>query len=122
MSTLAKANPNCGGETNYRKYSYKGITMDCSWEVKLAEFLDSKNVEWVRSRKLMFWWTDENGDKRRYYPDFYLPKYNIYLDPKNKFLIEKDRFKINQVIKENGIVLVWGLLDDVLEKLKGVVV
>ena len=118
MSQKAKANPNCGGETNYKKYQYKGIWMDCSWEVKLAEFLDSQNIEWIRSRKIMFFWTDKDGSKRRYYPDFYLPKYNLYLDPKNKFLIGKDTYKINQVIRENGIELIWGLLDDVLIKLK----
>ena len=58
-------------------------------------------------------WTDKDGNKRRYYPDFYLPDYNVYLDPKNRYLIKVDEYKINRVIKENGIKLCWGLLEDV---------
>lgn len=84
-------------------------------------FLDAQNIEWVRSKSIILWWTDESGGKRRYHPDFYLPEYDLYLDPKNKFLIEKDRFKMNQVIKENKITLIWGLLDNVLCELKEII-
>lgn len=117
-SINSKAHPNCGGETNYKKFVYDGITMDSSWEVEIAKWMDENNVAWVRSRKLMFLWTDEKGDRRRYYPDFYLPKYNIYLDPKNKFLIEKDRFKIETAQKENNIKIIWGHKDLILNYLK----
>lgn len=117
-SRLSRDNPNCGGETNYRKYRYKDITFDSSWEVDIAKFLDEKNVKWERSRKICFHWTDDSGDKRRYYPDFYLPEFNIYLDPKNKFLLIKDFDKLERVKVENGINLVYGLKDDVLNEVK----
>ncbi len=113
-SAQATANPNCGGETNYRKNYYKGIWMDSTWEVKIAEYLDMNEIEWVRSRKIMFYWTDVNDKKRRYYPDFYLPKFNAYLDPKNKFLLVKDKFKLEQVVKENNINLVYGSLEKIM--------
>jgi hypothetical protein len=118
LSTQSRDNPNCGGETNYKKYIYKDVYMDSSWEVNLAKFLDLNNIVWERSRKIVFLWTDRNNKKRRYYPDFYLPKYNLYLDPKNKFLLEKDEFKINQVIKENNIDLICESLDNIIIKLK----
>lgn len=92
--------------------------MDSSWEVEVAKFLDEKNIKWERSRKMMFWWTDEKGSKRRYYPDFFLPEYNVYLDPKNKFLLIKDDFKLHQVIKENNISLIYGLKDHILEEIQ----
>ena len=65
----------------------------------------------------MFWWTDDKGNKRRYYPDFYLPEYKTYVDPKNKYLVQMDKYKITQVIKENGIRLIWGQLDYVKKEL-----
>lgn len=118
LSAQSRKNPNCGGETNYKKYIYKNIYMDSSWEVKLAEFLDLNNIIWERSKKLVFLWTDIDNKKRRYHPDFYLPEYNLYLDPKNKFLMKKDQFKIKQVIKENNINLIFGSLDDVIRQLQ----
>jgi len=121
LSKQTRENVNCGGETNYKKYEYKNISMDSSWEVELAKFLDSKSIEWKRSKKMMFFWTDLKNEKRRYYPDFYLPQYDLYLDPKNKFLIPRDRYKINKVIEENNIKIIWGLLEDILKELNKII-
>lgn len=88
--------------------------MDSKWEIELAKWMDANSIVWERDKKKhKFIWTDKDGNKRRYYPDFYLPSYNVYLDPKNKYLIEVDDYKINQVIRENKICLVWGLLENV---------
>lgn len=38
---------------------------------------------------IVYW--DDDGKQRRYVPDFYLPKYDLYLDPKNDYLIKKIR-------------------------------
>lgn len=119
LSLKSKANSNCGGETGYKKYRYKEIYMDSTWELDIAKWMDERQIEWKRSRKIMFWWTDKNGNRRRYYPDFYLPKYDLYLDPKNKYLLKQDEYKLNQVIKENNINLVYGHKDLILEKLMG---
>jgi hypothetical protein len=118
MSNNSTANPNCGGQTNYKKFQYKGIWMDSSWEVNIAKWMDEHNIQWKRDKKINFTWTDIEGRKRRYYPDFYLEQYNIYLDPKNKYLIEKDTFKINQVQKENNIKVIFGLQENIIEYLK----
>lgn len=117
-SRQSSANPNCGGETNYRRYRYKGILMDSQWEVDIATWLDERQIEWQRDRKMTFRWIDETGKSRRYHPDFYLPAFDIYLDPKNKYLIEKDRFKIESVMKTHGIKIIWGLRDDVINHLQ----
>ena len=37
----------------------------------------------------------------------------MYLDPKNKYLITVDKYKMEQVVKENRISLIWGLLENV---------
>lgn len=88
--------------------------MDSKWEVELAKWMDAEGIRWGRDRKRhMFWWTDDNGDKRRYYPDFYLPKFDVYLDPKNKYKMKQDRIKMERVVEENGIILFWGLFENV---------
>ena len=109
-----RENPNCGGELGYKRFYYKNILMDSSWEVEIAKWMDEKDIVWDRSRKRhMFWWTDECGNRRRYYPDFYLPKLNVYLDPKNKHKLMHDLPKLKCVIRENKINLLYGEINDI---------
>jgi len=117
LSRLATLNPNCGGETNYRKFQYKGIWMDSSWEVDLAKWLDVKKIKWKRSRKLILYWTDDKDNKRRYYPDFYLPELDLYLDPKNEYKLEQDKEKLKRVIKENDIKILIGNVSEIQNKI-----
>lgn len=51
---------------------------DSSWEVILAEDLTRNNILWFRPKRFIL----SNG--RGYTPDFYIPAYNIYIDPKAK--------------------------------------
>lgn len=123
LSKKSIENPNCGGETGYKHYQYKNIWMDSKWEIEIAKLLDCKNIKWERDRKKhMFWWTDKSGIKRRYYPDFYLPDYKLYLDPKNKYKAQLDLEKITNVIKENGIKLLWGDLNEIKKDVDSLVV
>lgn len=122
MSKKARENPNCGGETNYKKFKYNDIWMDSSWEVNIAKWMDEHSIKWRRDKKMNFLWTDLDGKQRRYYPDFFLEEHNVYLDPKNKFLIEKDTFKITQVQKENDIKVIFGLESNVIEFLESLLV
>lgn len=71
---------------------YKGILLDSSWELELAKRLDELGIEWYRPDPLQ--WIDENGIKHNYFPDFYLPKYDKYLDPKNKHAIKVQENKL----------------------------
>jgi len=41
--------------------------------------------------------------RRKYYPDFYLSEYDVYLDPKNDWLIQTDSEKIRRCCKQNNI-------------------
>ncbi|CAB5226293.1 hypothetical protein UFOVP760_72 [uncultured Caudovirales phage] len=93
----ATVNPNCGGETNYKRYTYKGIIFDSSWEVKIAKHLDKKQIKWERSRKHVLYWVDSNKIERRYYPDFFLTEHNIYIDPKNSYKQEIDKEKLDYI-------------------------
>ncbi len=48
-------------------------------ELKVANELDKNNIDWVRPEPL------ELSDGRKYEPDFYIPCYDIYLDPKTRW-------------------------------------
>lgn len=82
--------------------------MDSTWEVILAQWMDLENIKWIRSRNIFFYWTDDDGLRRKYFPDFYLPDLDIYVDTKNTYLVKKDRKKILRVKKENHIQIYAG--------------
>lgn len=89
-----------------------GVKLDSRYELEVAKSLDENSIEWTRPNYLI--WQDDSGRKHRYYPDFYLPKYNVYLDPKNDFLINcatkrfciTDVEKISKVSEQNNVKIV----------------
>jgi len=99
----------CNRLQKHSKYSknieYKpGVILESSYEVKLAEILDDLNILWVKVRKGFKWF---DGIKtRRYIPDFYLPDYDIFLDPKNDYLIKRDEKKIKSAMELNDIKVI----------------
>lgn len=91
--------------------NYKRINFMSSYEVELAKNLDIHNIKWILPKRFKYYVNNDIKDKYHYYtPDFYLPDYNIYLDPKNDFLINNinpklgynDIDKINWVIQQNN--------------------
>lgn len=76
------------GGFNMRKaaITYNGIKLDSSYELEVAKSLDASNIKWQRCGR--FEYQHKDGSVHYYTPDFYLPEYNIYLDPKNDYLIE----------------------------------
>lgn len=105
----SRSNPNCGGQKHTHRskiINIKGevFAAESSYEVRLADILNRLEVHWVRPK--FFWYEDETGSTRRYYPDFYLPDYDIYLDPKNDYLIKTDIDKINRTAEQNNIFIV----------------
>ena len=69
------------------------------------------NIKWIRPKGMFY--IDEKGLKRRYYPDFLLTDYDIYLDPKNDYLIPRDTFKINSAMKTNNCKIVIVSYDNI---------
>lgn len=84
---------------------YKGILLDSSWELELAKRLDELNIIWVRPEPLP--WQDEEGITHNYFPDFYLPDHDLYLDPKNKHAInvQEKKLKILLTTYDNIVIL-----------------
>ena len=72
---------------------YNGILLDSSWELALAQRLDELNVKWERPNPIK--WVDTKNVTHNYFPDFYLPEYDLYLDPKNPIAFESQKEKIS---------------------------
>ena len=70
------------------------------------------NIRWVQPKRLSYIAND--GKQHHYTADFYLPDYDVYLDPKNDFLIENinpqfgytDVEKINWVMQQNNVRII----------------
>jgi hypothetical protein len=98
----------------YNKWDDKIVLLESSWELSLAEWLDSNNIPWSRPSYIK--WKDENiGKTRLYYPDFYLKEINLYLDPKNPTAMKKDQYKMSQV--EKLIPIIYGNLEKSKQRL-----
>jgi hypothetical protein len=103
LSNIAKQRNFGGYRPHPNKGSrYKKIWFDSQWEIITAKSLDENGIQWERPR-IGFIWSDQGN---KYYPDFYLPEYNVYLDPKNDYLIKKDKIKIDQAQLRNGIKVI----------------
>lgn len=78
---------------------YKGILLDSSWELELAKRLDSINIKWIRPDPII--WVDEGGNSHHYFPDFYLPQFNLYLDPKNPQAAKVQKKKLDLLLTQH---------------------
>ena len=100
----AKAIERGFGGKNYRKtFEYNGIFLESSYELRVAKELDKNNIKWIRPKRLK--WIDDSGKQRHYTPDFYLNDFNIYLDPKNDYLIKIDSVKVNLCSIQNNVTI-----------------
>lgn len=87
---------------------YNNTKFDSMYEVEVAKSLDANGIAWEKPKSFPYVFNDK---EHTYTPDFYLPEYDIYLDPKNDFLIESvnpgtgynDVDKIRTVEKQNNI-------------------
>lgn len=103
---------NFGGTNRRKTFDYDGITLESSYELLVAQELDKNNIRWNRPQR--FYYVDPYGNKHHYTPDFYLPEYDVYLDPKNDYLINytnpftgyKDVDKIKWVSEQCNIKVI----------------
>jgi hypothetical protein len=94
----------------YTKKNGEIVLMDSSWEIALAKRLDELNIEWQRPTPLP--WIDSTGKQRNYFSDFYLPEYDIFLDPKNSAAYANQIEKIEYVLKHYPNVSILRTLEE----------
>lgn len=79
--------------SQYEKLDGQTVLLDSSWEVALAERLDFLKIEWERPKDPIIW-IDQQGRNRNYFADFFLPKFNLFLDPKNPCAVLNQKEKV----------------------------
>lgn len=89
----------------------KNVVLQSSWEVKIAEWLDTNNINWTRPAVRVKWYDPILQKYRTYLPDFYLPLYDFYLDVKNPIKMEEDKDKLK--ILMSVMPLFVGNIDEV---------
>lgn len=90
---------------------YKGVLLDSSWELAMAERLDELNIMWIRPDPVE--WVDQCGKTRNYFPDFYLPEHDIYLDPKNPQAYRSQKHKIECLKKQLTNLIIIGTIQEI---------
>lgn len=85
---LKKYCPTAGGRTKI--YEHNGMFLHGTWEVTVAEKLDELNIEWTN--KIVGFSYEFQEKTHRYYPDFYLPKLDMYIEVKG-YEVERDAAK-----------------------------
>lgn len=93
MREVAKENPDTYSQKNISRGKkviiYDGIQFDNSWELDFYKWCHSNNISCLRN-KLGFPY--EFDGKRTYYPDFFLPEFDVYVEVKG-YETDKDLAK-----------------------------
>lgn len=101
----------CEQNLKHRSYLYNGKLFSSSYEIKYALYCEEHNIEYILHPdpiRYMF-----NNEYHLYFPDFYIPSENKYVDPKNSYLINhpqkhlgiSDSEKIKLVSEQNSIII-----------------
>ena len=117
----------------HKNFIYKDVNFQSSYELQVAQDLDLHNIKWESAKRLPY--IDCNGLNHYYTADLYLPEYDIYLDPKNDFLIEninpyfgyKDKDKIQWVMTQNNVKIIildkdhltWETIEPLIQNMYG---
>jgi hypothetical protein len=110
MSEITKArhaagwNPVCGRAKKYEYISLIAghVSLDGTWELMVAKYLDSIGVTWKRNKN-KFVYIHLNGKDSTYTPDFYVKEWDSYIEVKG-YETELDRCKWKQFPHK---LLVW---------------
>lgn len=76
-----------------KNVEYNGVKFKGRWEVIVAKWLDQNRIKWLHEYKSFSY--EWNGI-RKYYPDFYLPDFDLFLEVKG-YETERDLAKWNSV-------------------------
>jgi hypothetical protein len=116
MKTAVKKHPDSYTKNNVvgrvKNIDYNGVKLKGKWELIVAKWLDKNKIKWEHETKSFEY--EWNG-KRNYYPDFYLPDFDFFIEVKG-YVTDRDLskwknitnlkvFKLNEInkIKNNTL-------------------
>lgn len=97
MSAVVENNPDSYTKNNVcgrvKIIDYNGTKLKGTWEVRVAKWLDSISIRWEsEANPSKYYW---EGKTRKYFPDFYLIDYDVYIEVKG-YRTERDLCKWDQ--------------------------
>lgn len=80
---------------------YEGYVLNGKWELIVAKWLSGCKISWTNKiqQEIYYEW---QGKQHRYFPDFYLPEKNLYIEVKG---YERDRDRAKWKVVPNLLVL-----------------
>lgn len=92
-----------GGKSKW--YLVEGQKVQGTFELSLANWLIDNNIKFISHNMKGIKYKDKDNKMRYYYPDFYLPDFDIYLEPHAKyFWDEKFEWKMKEIEKQVDII------------------
>lgn len=85
---------------------YNGNLYDSSWEVEFAKRLESLGIDFERPKELLKYTLE--GIEHNYFPDFWIPSIQKFVEVKNLYLFENDP-KVKELRKRNDIIWLTSL-------------
>lgn len=85
---------------------YKEVWLDSTWELAFVKRLDQLSIRWERDvGKHRFPYVDSLGRERLYFPDFYLPEFECYVEVKG-YWTSIVKQKIDAAVSRNQFKLI----------------
>lgn len=89
-----------------------GYKMDSGAEALFAKKCNEIGIKWIKNSETNFEFIDSNGKKRRYYPDFFLPDYDVWVEIKGLRYIRKDDHLRREAVKKPVFLIISNQFDE----------
>ena len=83
---------------------YPGVLYDSSWEIEMAKRLEFLNEQFERPKNPIKY-IGVDGKQHNYFPDFWIPRIQKFIEVKNPYLFENDS-KV-QILKSERSDIIW---------------
>jgi len=85
----------------HNKWTNSSVWLLSSLEIKFYNKLTEENIKWIKPHYVSYITSD--GKSHRYFPDFYLPDLDLYVETKGYFW-PSDKVKMDLVKKQNPLL------------------
>jgi len=90
------------------------VKLQGTWEVVFAHHMDSLCIEY-KSHEGRLKYYDAAGNEKSYYPDFYVPMWDVYIDVKGAFFEDIQKEKFDHVFASNPNVKIFLVTKEVFK-------
>ena len=96
----------------YNKWTDSSVWMLSSLEIKFYNKLTETNTKWIKPHYVSY--ITDDGKSHRYFPDFYLPDLDLYVETKGYFW-PSDKAKMDLVKQQNPLLKIDIVFENTIE-------